>query len=184
VNGQLWRLAQRYDSKGEVGKAVSACLLALNEVRRVVGSKGAKANEAGLYPEEQYLVDRGMDIVRYYAGCLSKLPGSSAPEGAYRRLAGIKDERAIPLLLKSTKRGGSRAAYALAHKKVRGVVPLLREMLKDRRIRIVEHHRGGVLSIFAEYYVRDRAKTALELMGEDVGDVKVAIGTVVTSGEK
>jgi len=177
INGQLWRLAQKYDREDEVANAVSACLLALAENRALVGSKASSVNKAGLYPEEQYLVDRGMDIVRYYAGHLS---GESCG-----RLAGIKDERVVPLLLKLAKRKGSKAAYyALASRKVRGVVPVLREMLKDRRVHIVEHHRGGVRSIYASYYLRDDAKRALELMGEDVFDVKVVIGTVVASDQK
>jgi len=70
--------------------------------------------------------------------------------------------------------------YVLAGKKERKVIPVLREMLKDRRIHIVEKHRGDKVSFYAEYYIRERAVNALKRIGEDTGGDKVVIGEVVT----
>jgi len=70
--------------------------------------------------------------------------------------------------------------YVLAGKKERKVIPVLREMLKDRRIHIVEKDRGDEASFCAEYYIRERARNALKRIGEDTGGAKVVIGEVVT----
>jgi hypothetical protein len=184
INGQLWRLAQQYDKAGNVKKAVSACLKALNESR---GRSGNEVNKNGQYPEEQYLADHGLDIVRYYAGSFRYYPRFRPPvKGWDWRLSKIKDDRGIELLLKlagNLGQEGSHAGYVLASRKERRVIPLLREMLKDKHIHIQEHHRGGVVSYYAHYYVRDRACDALKLLGEDISDVKVVIGEKVIHGK-
>jgi thiol-disulfide isomerase/thioredoxin len=188
VNSQLWQLAQKYDKAGQIGKAVSACLLALNEDRRKSRSKDVKINADGLYPEEQYLVDNGLDIVRYYAGSFNYLPSLSPPvSGANWRLGDIKDERAIPLLLKYANnmgKGAPMVGYVLATKKERKVIPALREMLKDRRVHITERHRGDIISFYAEYYIRERASVALKQIGEDTSATKITIGKVITKNRK
>lgn len=68
LNGQMWRLAQHYSDRGEKRKSISACLFALREPRMSPGRGGPEINEYGLYPEEQSLVDSGMDVIRYYGG--------------------------------------------------------------------------------------------------------------------
>ena len=187
LRAQLWAVAQKYDKQGQVGKAVSACLLALNEDWPYVRFTTKKIKPGQFYPEEQYLVDHGLDIFRYYAGGLKFYPGLSAPIKQYGRLVEIEKDRGISLLLKvAEKRVGESAdaAYTLSGYKVSQSVPILRELLKDRHVHINESHSNGEVSFYASYYVRERAKKALDSLGEDTSGTKLTIGEVVTHGRK
>jgi hypothetical protein len=103
VNGQLWHLAQRYDEKGEREKAISACLLALHEERMLAYGGGPKVNERGYYPEEQFLIDNGMDIIRYYIGSIDRV---HAPDWLPWRVSNIKHEKVVPLLIRLVENRG------------------------------------------------------------------------------
>jgi hypothetical protein len=178
VNGQLWRLAQRYDEKGEKGKAISACLLALNEERMLTYRGGPTVNERGYYPEEQFLIDNGMDIIRYYIGSIDRV---HAPAWLPWRVSNIKHEKVVPLLIRLVENRGrwcKSAAYGLGSIKAKAAIPALKEMLKDEHIRIVEYNRGDKESVYAQYYLREAASEALKLMGEDTEGVKIIIGKV------
>jgi thiol-disulfide isomerase/thioredoxin len=178
VNGQLWHLAQRYDEKGERGKAISACLLALHEVRVLSGPNEPTVNENGYYPEEQFLIDHGMDIMRYYIGSIDRV---HAPAWLPWRVSNIKHKKVVPLFIRLVENRGpwcKSAAYGLGSIKAKAAIPALKDMLKDEHIRIVEHNRGDKESVYAQYYLRDAAREALKLMGEDTKGVKITIGKV------
>lgn len=178
VNGQLWHLSQRYYEQGETGKAISACLLALSEERRLSGPGGTKVNEKGYYPEEQFLIAHGMDIMRYYIGSLDRV---DAPDWLPWRMAHIKNEGAVHLLLRLVENRGRwcrNAAYGLGSIKAKTAIPAIKNMLTDEHIRIVELHWGDKESVYAQYYLRAAARKALRLMGEDTGEVKIVIGKV------
>lgn len=178
VNGQLWHLAQRYDEQGHRGKAISACLLAIHEERMLAYGGGPKVNERGYYPEEQFLIDNGMDIIRYYIGSIDRV---HAPDWLPWRLSNIKHEKVILLLIRLVENRGrwcSNAAYGLGSIKAKAAIPALKDMLKDEHIRITELGHGDKESIYAQYYLREAASEALKLMGEDTEGVKIIIGKV------
>lgn len=184
VNGQLWHLAQHYSERGDKRKAISACLLALPEERNILSLDGPETNENGLYPEEQFLVDQGMDIIRYYAGSIDRvIRGHQAgvSDGLPWRVSRMKDERVVPLLTRLAANRGrwsQSATYALGSIKAKSAVPTLKELLSDRQIHIVEHHWGQKEAIYAYYYLRAAARDALRRMGVDPGEVKVVVGAV------
>lgn len=178
VNGQLWHLAQRYDEQDQRRKAISACLLALREDRILSGPNEPTVNENGYYPEEQFLIDNGMDIMRYYIGSIDRV---HAPDWLPWRLSNIKHEKVIPLLIRLVENRGrwcSNAAYGLGSIKTKAAIPALKNMLKDEHIRITELGHGDKESIYAQYYLREAASEALKLMGEDTEGVKIIIGKV------
>jgi hypothetical protein len=178
VNGQLWHLAQRHDEKGQRGKAISACLLALREDRIFPGLGGPTINENGYYPEEQFLIDNGMDIIRYYIGSIDRV---HAPDWLPWRMSNIKHKKVVPLLIRLVENRGrwcSNAAYGLGSIKAKAAIPALKEMLKDEHIRITELSRGDKESVYAQYYLREAARRALKLIGEDTEGVKIIIGKV------
>ena len=184
VGGQLWRLAQQASEQGDERKAVAACLLALREDRRMSWRGGPKANENGLYPEEQFLVDHGMDITRYYGGTIDRVVRDQPvrlPDWLPSRIAQIKDARVVPMLIRLVANRGRWSGvtmYALGNIKARSAVPILKELLTDRRIKIVERQGGGRESVYAYYYLRARARDALRSMGIETGKVKTLVGAV------
>jgi hypothetical protein len=178
VNGQLWHLAQRYDEQDQRRKAISACLLALHEDRVLSGPNEPTINENGYYPEEQFLIDNGMDIMRYYIGSIDRV---HAPDWLPWRLSNIKNEKVIPLLIRLVENRGrwcKSSAYMLGSIKAKAAIPDLKDMLKDEHIRITELGHGDKESIYAQYYLREAASEALKLMGEDTEGVKIIIGKV------
>lgn len=178
VNGQLWHLARRYDEKGERGKAISACLLALHEVRVLSGPNEPTVNENGYYPEEQFLIDHGMDIMRYYIGSIDRV---HAPDWLPWRLSNIKHEKVVPLFIRLVENRGrwcKSAAYGLGSIKAKAAIPALKDLLRDEHIRIVERHQGDKVSVYAQYHLREAARRALKLLGEDTEGVKIIIGKV------
>jgi hypothetical protein len=182
VNGQFWHLAQKYDKEGQTDKAVSACLLALTES---VDLDKMRLYENGLYPEEQYLVDHGLDLGRFYAGCFSEYPClANLRNGPYGRLGKVGGKRGIDLLLKFANSGDYKAASVLASKKDQRVIPVLSQLLDDKHIHITERHQGDEVSFYATYYIREHAKRAMELLGQDADGVKVIIGTVISKNKK
>ena len=68
--------------------------------------------------------------------------------------------------------------YALGNIEARSAVPILKELLTDRKIKIVERHRGGRESVYAYYYLRARARDALRSMGIETGEVKTLVGAI------
>jgi len=184
ANGQLWHRAQHYIERGDSRKAVSACLLALREDRLDPRYGGPKANEKGLYPEEQYLVDHGMDLARYYVGAMDRAQRGQRvhlPDWISSRAALIKDDKIVPALIRLVANRGrwcKSAAHALATIKADSAIPVLKDMLSDRHLCIVELYWGGKEAVFAQYYLRARARYELRRMGIDPGGVKVTVGTV------
>ena len=179
VNGQLWSLAQRYYEQGQRGKAISACLLALREERMLAYGGGPTVNERGYYPEEQFLIDHGMDIMRYYIGSINRV---HAPDWLPWRVSHIKHEKVVHLLIRLVENRGrwcGNAAHGLGSIKAKAAIPALKDMLRDEHIRIVEHHWGDKESVYAHYYLREAARRALRLMGEDTETVKIIIGKVL-----
>lgn len=178
VKGQLWHLGQRYFEQGKTRKAISACLLALREDRWDWRPGGPKVNEKGYYPEEQFLIDHGMDIMRYYIGSIDRV---HAPDWLTWRVAHIEHEKVVHLLIRLVENRGRwcrNAAYALGSIKAKTAIPALKNMLTDEHVRIVELHWGDKESVYAQYYLRAAAREALRLMGEDTGEVKIVIGKV------
>ncbi|MHC4558825.1 MAG: hypothetical protein ACYTFW_14885 [Planctomycetota bacterium] len=184
LNGQLWHLAQHYSDRGNKRKAISACLLALREERRSPNLGGPEINQNGLYPEEQFLVEHGMDIMRYYGGGIDRVVRGHRvhlPDWLPSRVARMEDERVVPLLTRLAANRGrwSRSAtYALGSIKAKSAVPTLKELLMDRHIRIAELTWGENEAVYAHYYLRRTARDALLWMGIDPGEVKVVVGVV------
>jgi hypothetical protein len=184
INGQLWHLAEKYSEQGDNHKAVSACLLALREERLPHSYGGPTENEQGYYPEEQFLVDHGMDIMRYYGGAIDRVVREHRvhlPDWLPLRVARMKDERVVPLLTRLAANRGrwsQSATYALGSIKAKSAVPTLKELLTDRRIRIAELGWGEKGAVYAHYYLRRTARDALLRMGVDPGEVKVVVGAV------
>lgn len=184
VNGQLWHRAQHYLEEGLHRKAVSACLLALREHRLEPRHGGPDANEFGFYPEEQCLIDHGMDLVRYYLGVMDRaLRGHRVylPGGLHLRVRRIKDDRVVSALIRLVANRGrwsDTAALSLGMIKAQSAVPALKDMLSDRHVRIAELRWGQdkKRAVFAEYYLRPRARDALQRMGIDPGEVKTIVG--------
>ncbi len=184
VNGQLWHLAQHYSDRGNKRKAISACLLALREDRMMPSPGGPGTNDNGLYPEEQFLVEHGMDIMRYYGGAIDRVVRGhrvNLPDWLPSRVARMKDERVVPLLTRLAANRGrwsQSATYALGSIKANSAVPTLKELLTDRGIRIAELGWGEKEAVYAHYYLRRTARDALLRMGVDPGEVKVVVGVV------
>jgi len=184
ANGQLWNRAQHYIERGDSRKAVSACLLALREDRLDPHYGGPKPNEKGLYPEEQYLVDHGMDLARYYLGAMDRAQRGQRvhlPDWISSRAALIKDKRIVPAMIRLVANRGrwcQNAAHGLATIKADSAIPVLKDMLSDRHLCIVELYWGGKEAVFAQYYLRARARHELRRMGIDPGEVKVVVGAV------
>jgi hypothetical protein len=184
LHGQMWHLAQRYSDLGEKRKAISACLFALREDRMSPGRGGPEINEHGLYPEEQFLVDSGMDVIRYYGGMIDRVIREHRcplPDWLPSRVVRMDDERVIPLLTRlaaSRGRWSQSTAYALGSIKAKSAAPTLRELLADRHIRISELSWGNKEAVYAHYYLRATARDALRRMGVEPEDVKVVVGDV------
>jgi len=184
VNGQLWHRAQHYVERKNIHQAINACLLALREDRLDSHYGGPKANEKGFYPEEQYLVDHGMDIVRYYVGVMDRVQRGHqvcVPDGLPYRAAHIKDKRIVPALTRLVANRGrwcGNTAHALAAIKENPAIPVLKDMLSDRHLRIIDLSWAGKEAVFAQYHLRASARDALRRMGIDPGEVKVVVGAV------
>lgn len=182
VNGQLWHVAQHYHDEGLHRKAVSACLLALREHRLEPGLGGPGMNENGFYPEEQCLIDHGVDLVRYYAGVIDRaIRGHQIhlPDNVPLRIGRIKDDRVVPALVRLAANRGrwsDTAALSLGRIKAQSAIPTLQAMLSDRRLSIAQWSRGEEQGVFAEYYLRPSARNALQYMGVDPGKVKIIVG--------
>ena len=184
VNGQLWHRAQHYLERGQQRQGISACLLALREHRLEPQLGGPHANENGSYPEEQYLIDHGMDLVRYYVGVMDRaLRGHRVclPDGLHLRVRRIKDERVVPALIRLVANRGrwsGPAALSLGMIKAESAAPALKDMLSDRHLSIAELQWSGgeKRAVYAEYYLRPRARDALRRMGIDPGEVKTIVG--------
>lgn len=185
INGQLWHLVQQYSEQGDELKAVSACLLVLREDRLECGPLGvATKNEQGYFPEEQFLINQGMDLMRYYAGTIDRIIRSqpaSMPDALPYRLAELKDPRVVPLLKKLVEHRGRwcrGAAYALGDLKDESTIPALNALLTDRQLQICELGWGDKETMYAYYYLRAAAREALQRMGLDPGEVKVLVGAI------
>jgi hypothetical protein len=183
VNAQLWHVAQHYLDDGRHGKAVSACLLALREHRLEPRLGGPSMNRSGYYPEEQCLIDHGMDLARYYVGVIDRaIRGHQVhlPDDAPARIGRIKDDRVVPALIRLAANRGrwsGIAALSLGQIKAKSAIPTLQDMLSDQHLSIAQWSRGKERGVFAEYYLRPSARNALRHMGVDPGKVKVIVGT-------
>lgn len=184
VNGQLWHLAQHHSERGDARKAINACLLALREARRSLRPGGPEAKENALFPEEQYLADHGMDVMRYYSGVMDRVlrgHGVRLRDSLPTRVRLMKDEWAVPALTRLVANRGrwcEIAAHTLGAMKAKSAAPALKDMLADRHLRIAELSWGGKQAVYAHYPLRVAARAALRRMGIDPGEVKVVVGAV------
>ncbi len=159
-------LARRLLAESEWAGAAGAALIAHRNRDPDLSAIRGKAIEGGEYPEEQILLDLGLNYVRYMR--------------AIRRFYRLSDEeqkKMVPTLIREVERGQAVDSIAwLSQIKDPRAIPVLESCLTNDQIWVQERGGAEQTTISLVYPVRMKALWALKEFGIEKQGIKTSVG--------
>lgn len=173
---QYLELARQLAKAGASEDAAGAALLALQ-----YKSQSKRMSDLEQFPEEETLLNAGIDLARYYRGMMNRenVDGNSDCGIAAQRLIAIDGAKAVPFLLRQLDYDASSefVCHLLAKIGDSSAIPALRKSLSSDQLSVLHFSvADGQQSISAVYPVRIAAMEALEKLGVRTQGIKVSVG--------